>query len=311
MEQENTKISLNIDEDNASKRLDLYLYQQYPSYSRTFFKNLIQDKLLSINGKMIDKPSYITKYEDLIQFSFPKLEPLIESNIDNIRDLNLDVRVLYAHQDFLIVYKPANLTVHKPSTNSKEITLVDWLVCHFKELEKVGDLERPGIVHRLDKDTSGILIIPRNNQAHIVFSNMFKERKIEKTYIAVVKGHPVSSSDFNKIDKKIRRDIAQRNKMAADYTTGRDSVTYYKVQKYLTDASVLEVKPITGRTHQIRVHLSSINHPIIGDELYGSKSKLISRQALHAYRLSFNYKDIDYVFWYDIPSDIKTLIDQL
>ena len=140
---------------------------------------------------------------------------------------------------------------------------------------------------------------------------MFKERKIEKTYIAVVKGHPVSSSDFNKIDKKIRRDIAQRNKMAADYTTGRDSVTYYKVQKYLTDASVLEVKPITGRTHQIRVHLSSINHPIIGDELYGSKSKLISRQALHAYRLSFNYKDIDYVFWYDIPSDIKTLIDQL
>jgi len=300
-------ISLNIDQDNIDKRLDVYLFENFKDYSRTFFKSLILDKLVYVNGKLIGKPSYLTRLYDKIEFSFNNNQELI-ININNSIIDNLDVKVLYTHEDFLIVYKPAYLNTHRPNLNNKDVALTDWLINHFQELVRVGPIERPGIVHRLDKDTSGLLIIARNICSHIVFSDMFKNRKIEKTYIAVTKGHAQMDGEIN---LKIKRHNIIRTKMTTNSVIGRDSITRYKVIRYLKDSSILEVSPYTGRTHQIRVHLSAINNAIIGDGVYGSKSEFIGRQALHAYKLSFFYKNKYYMFLHDIPTDMKELISNL
>lgn len=304
------RIILNIDQESINKRLDIYLFENFQDYSRTFFKNIIlEQNIIFVNNKLIKKPSYLTRLNDKIEFSFSDLKNLNIINIDDLSIIdNLDVKVLYFNEDFLIIYKPAKLNTHRPNTKSQEVALTDWLINKFSEIKDIGYIDRPGIVHRLDKDTSGLLIIARNSRSHIIFSNMFKERKIEKTYIAIVKGHPEKSGA---IDLKIKRDDIIRTKMKAGSSTGRDSLTYYKVIKYLKDSSIVEVNPITGRTHQIRVHFNAIKHPIIGDFTYSNKSELIDRQALHAYKISFFYKDKYYMFLYDIPEDIKKLIEKL
>jgi len=307
-------IILKVDQENVEKRLDVYLFDIFKQYSRTFFKNLIlNESKVFVNDKLVQKPSYLTRLDDKIEFSFKDKDNFLVSDFNNYENnlsklKCLDVKVLYSHEDFLIIYKPAYLNTHRPNDKSQDIALTDWLIMHFKELSDVGCSDRPGIVHRLDKDTSGLLIVPRNTQSHIIFSDMFKNRQIEKTYIAIVSGNPKESGEIN---LRIKRHNIIRTKMSTDKFVGRESLTNYKVINYLKNNAILEVKPFTGRTHQIRVHLSSINHPIIGDLLYGVKSNLISRQALHAYKLTFTYKDHYFMFLYDLPSDIQQLIKQL
>lgn len=157
-------------------------------------------------------------------------------------------------------------------------------------------------MHRLDKDTSGILLIARNSQAHIHFSNMFKDREMEKNYIALVEGHPFESGT---IEYPILRDPAHGHRMTHKITYGKPSVTHYTVMEYLPASALMLVHPITGRTHQIRVHFSALKHSIIGDKLYGTASSFITRQALHAYSLSFTYKDHYYSFSSGMPKDMQ------
>ena len=219
----------------------------------------------------------------------------------------LGVSLVAEHDDFLIVYKPAGLLVHAPSHNNSSVTLVDWLVHSFKELTTVGTSDRPGIVHRLDKDTSGLLIIPRTPQSLTAFAELFQARAIQKTYLAVVEGHPPLSGT---LDAAIGRDPFHKHKMAA-IPYGRPSLTHYKVIEYFPQCALVEAQLITGRTHQIRVHFSASGYPLLGDSVYGTAHPLIQRQALHAYQISFTYKEQNYSFCSELPDDMRALITAL
>lgn len=303
-------ILLIVDSEQAGARLDIFLAEQLANYSRSYFKNLIDIGLIAVNKQTITKSGYNLKLNDQILVQFPELAPVNQS-----KDIsNLDVKIVYEHVDFLIINKPAGLVVHAPKSGYAGVSLVDWLVNYFHEIKTVGSQDRPGIVHRLDMLTSGLMIVPRNNQAHAIFTSMFKDRQISKTYLALVAGHP---DKFGKIDFPIVRHPSSRNKMThvplKELTQNwakqaRSAQTSYEVIKYFDHYSLVALKPVTGRTHQIRVHMAAIGHILIGDSVYGDKTKLLPRQALHASKLEFIYQGKTYLFTADLPDDIQSLI---
>ncbi len=289
-----------VDEQAQVLRLDQMLAAQLSDYSRTSCKELITAQCVTVNGTITSKPSSLLQVGDHIEVVFPAVR-LMGALPLPAKDMG--VRLIYEHQDFLIIYKPAGLVVHAPHAKSRDITLVDWLVHTFKELNAVGAPERPGIVHRLDKDTSGLMIVPRTPSAHAQFTDLFQKRAIEKTYLAFVKGHPEKEGT---IDEPIGRDPIHRHKMALSLR-GKDALSHYTVEEYYDDYSLVSVRPVTGRTHQIRVHCATLGHPLIGDATYGAPSKKISRHALHAYKLCFMYKNRWYSFLHALPEDMRHL----
>ena len=301
-----------VEKSSSKKRLDVFLTEKFPSYSRTFMKNIITQNLVSIVGKSKIQPRTVIFENDTIEVTFPPEQQKPEKK--ELSD-EFKVELIEENKHFLIVNKPAGLVVHEPHTGSTEITLVDYLVHMFDELKKIGDSSRPGIVHRLDKNTSGIMIVARNNCAHTEFTRMFKDREIKKTYIALVHGHPEKTGEIN---LSIMRSPYNRKKMI--HTTKslknvgqkvRNAHSSYKVIEYFNQYSLIEVKPTTGRTHQIRVHLAGIGHPIVGDTLYGKSSKLISRHALHAAKLEFTLNEKASTFCKSIPADFTNAVDQI
>ena len=298
-------IVIEVTPQQTTARIDQFLTQQFATYSRTFFQKLIDSKLITINGKIIEKYSAAVKPGDVIHVTFPAPAALVT---DKEIPPGINVQVVYEHKHFLIINKPAGLIVHAPAHDSSVFTLVDWLINHFNDIASVGSYDRPGIVHRLDKDTSGLLIIPRTNYAHMVFGTLFRNRHISKTYYAIVKGRPAPRGT---IDTKVGRHPVHKHKMAAGRADGRHALTHYKVLEYFTDTSLLEVTLITGRTHQIRVHLSSIEHPILGDSVYGTASEIINRQALHAGKLEFVFEREQFSFSSPLPEDMQHALQQL
>ena len=211
-------------------------------------------------------------------------------------------RCIFEHDDFFIIEKDAGIAVHPGSSHSKELTLSDWLVAACNDLAEVGDAARPGIVHRLDKDTSGLMIIPRTSHAHAKISALFKDRKIQKTYGALVEGSPEKSGTLN---YTIARHPLYPHKMTAGhYIMGRQSITHYETISQSSTHAFLKLKPVTGRTHQIRVHCATAGFPLVGDSVYGQSSDFIARQALHASELQFVYDGTEYNFVSELPSDI-------
>ncbi len=306
----NSSFELQVNASYHGRRLDTFLTEQFPLYSRSFFSRLIDDGHISINKKSTTKSGAKLKEGDLITVTFPGPREIQEKAL---RERDLPIEVLFEHPHFMIIYKPAGLLVHPPSMKSTAATLVDWLLVNHATIEDVGYVDRPGIVHRLDKDTSGILIVPRTNYAHTVFGNLFRERSINKTYYAIVQGHPDKSGTIN---LAIGRDQIARTKMTTkkvpmNFQKMRNAVTHYKVIEYFNDAALVEVKPVTGRTHQIRVHFAAIGHPLVGDPVYGSKLKNFKRQALHAHSLSFMFEGKEYTFEKEMPDDMLELIKEL
>ncbi|MCL4361829.1 RluA family pseudouridine synthase [Candidatus Dependentiae bacterium] len=302
-----TKTSIIVENIITAPRIDIFLVQKFPGMSRSFFQKLIDDQNIELNGKKVTKSSTPIKENDQIYIEMPETQ----YSSDKVDCTNLGVELIHENQHFLIVYKPAGLIVHTPNEDSKMPTLVDWIQYYFSEISAVGSKDRPGIVHRLDKDTSGLVIIARNDYTHNVFSKLFKDRQVKKTYYAIAHGHPEKSGT---IDFSIIRHPVLRNKMMHVIGQGRDAITRYKVEKYFSigdkNFSLIKLNPVTGRTHQIRVHLAAIGNPILADAVYGESSKLISRQALHAHSLEFEFEGQKFNFTKELPADMQAVIQK-
>lgn len=303
--------SFTITQADASQRLDTFLSQKFAAYSRSFLQRLIQERHVFVNSMPAPKASWILKLHDVVTVNFPTSK---ESEKPKALDPDIKIDIIFEHEHFFVINKPAGLMVHTPNHASETATLVDWITLHHQDIAHTGQADRPGIIHRLDKDTSGVLIIGRTNYAHNTFGALFEQRTIHKTYLAIVHGHTPKTGT---IDLAIGRSPNIRTKMMAvpagqtAHTKIRHALTHYTTMQYFNEYSLVEVKPVTGRTHQIRVHMAAIGHPIVGDIVYGKSSPLINRQALHAFSLEFTFDGKKHELTANIPEDIEFLLQQL
>ena len=262
-------------EADTGKRLDHYLQEKLPKYSRARLQNWIKDSLVLVDGKPA-RASLTLKGGERIEVTPGELPPLQAGPED------LPIEILYEDPSVIAVNKPAGLVVHA-GAGAHSGTLVNRLVHHFQALSSVGGKLRPGIVHRLDKGTSGVILVARNDAAHQHLAAQFSGRTVEKTYLALV--HGVVKDDAGRITAPISRDPGRRIRMTTKIREGRTALTQYKVIKRFDKFTYLEVRIGTGRTHQIRVHLASIGHPVAGDNLYGAPP--LDRFFLHAWKIGF------------------------
>ena len=314
-------VKLTINKQLSSQRLDKVLVSKLEGYSRTQIKTLILNGNVSLDEKEIKDPSYITKENENYLINI-----ILKQKTKHSAE-NIDLNIIFEDKDLIVINKPPNLVMH-PAPGNESGTLVNALM-HYtnNQLSNLDDNSRPGIVHRLDKDTSGILVVAKNNNVHINLAEQFKEHTISRRYKAIVWGTP----DNQSIEGYIERNRKNRKKMSLNNKGfGKYSKTDIKLEKTFGIASLVDCHLHTGRTHQIRLHLTSKNSPIIGDKIYG-KSKInqfgkdkntfnkfmilknFDRQALHAYHLGFDHptskKRMD--FDIEIPEDFKNLIELL
>ncbi|MFW5976495.1 MAG: RluA family pseudouridine synthase [Bacillota bacterium] len=267
-----------VKKGDNNKRIDKFLAQKNNDLSRSYIQNLINNGRVEINNKNITKKSYKITNGDNITIVIPPPEDL------NIKPVEMDLDVLYEDKDIIVVNKPAGLVVH-PAPGNRNNTLVHGLLAHTDKLSGINGIKRPGIVHRLDKDTSGVLVVAKNDKSHRKLVDQFKKRKVKKIYKTVVKGK--LSYKKGKIDAPIGRDPDNRKKMAVRKNNSKNAVTLFKVIEYFNNYSLVEIELKTGRTHQIRVHFAYMGHPVVGDKKYGNSKSEVKRQLLHAYKLEF------------------------
>ena len=290
--------------DTAGNRLDKFVSENCPGLSRSQAQKLIDDGYVIVNGLM-EKASHKTEIGEKIEVTIPP--PALTGLLPEA----IPVKIIYEDDDLLVIDKPAGLTVH-PAPGHPSHTLVNAVLSHLNEIEDEGDITRPGIVHRLDKDTSGVMLVAKNNVALANLADQFKARTVKKTYITLVKG--ILRPDKGVIDAPIGRDSGDRKKMAVTgESRGRSARTNYSVIRYIGKNSLLEISPETGRTHQIRVHLAAIGYPVFGDITYGKKSAFLNRQFLHAHKIGFNLpatgKWVE--FESPLPEDLQQALKEL
>jgi len=288
--------------DNAGKRLDIFLVDSFRrKRSRSYIKKLIENNNVFLNKKNV-KVHHVVLEGDEIEVSIPEPENA------SIKPENINFNILHEDDHIIVIDKPAGLVVH-PAPGNYSGTVISGLLFHCKNLSGVGGSLRPGVVHRLDKDTSGIMVFAKSDTAHKDLAEQFKNRKIKRIYIALVKG--IVQLDNGIIDLPIGRRNVDRKKMGIEFAGGKEASTQYNVLKRFRDFTMLELRLGTGRTHQIRVHTAHIGHPVLGDKLYGS-GKGISRQALHAKLLGFTHpvtkKYLE--FESEIPADMQEIVNR-
>ncbi len=274
-------MNITVDERDAGSRLDVFLSEKHPDRSRSFFKALIKDDAVFVNGQS-SKASYCLSAGDVIELNIPDPKPLNTIS----QDIPLDI--LYEDEDILVVNKPKGMVVH-PANGHPNNTLVNALLYYCEgQLSGINGVMRPGIVHRIDKDTSGSLLVCKNDFAHIKIAAQIKEHSVTRIYNGFVNG--ILDKDSGRIDKPIGRDTKNRKKMAV-VPSGRNAITNYRVLERFKKATYMEFRLETGRTHQIRVHMASIGHSLLGDPLYGhSKDPYhLNGQALHARIIGFKH----------------------
>lgn len=287
----------------SGTRLDVFLTERLEGLSRSSIQKLISDENVSVNGRIQKKAGFKIQAGDEIEARIYLPEPTPLSP----REITL--KIVYEDNDVVVLDKPPGLTVH-PVPGSTTPTLVNALIGRVPELAEFGDSLRPGIVHRLDKDTSGLMVVAKTLKAQSDLINQFQKHRVLKIYLTLVQGHLTPAEGI--IEANIGRHPADRKRMAV-VAGGREARSHYRVIKYFQNYSLLEVKLETGRTHQIRVHLSAIGYPVFGDKTYGVKSSLLDRQFLHAHKLGFDLpssgKHVE--FSSELPPDLESVLKEL
>lgn len=290
-----------VKSEDSGLRLDTFVTLKLsPAVSRNMVKKLIVGEAVRVNS-LKAKPSRKVTVNDIILVKLP------ESDEAALTPLALPLNIVFEDDEILVIDKPAGLSVH-PGAGNKNNTLANALIAYTSKLSLI-DPKRPGIVHRLDKDTSGLLVVARNSQAHLNLIKQFKDRIVEKTYVAIVEGEV--QFDEGRIDAPIAPDPRQRERMKVDFSSVRPALTVYKVLKRSKDFSVVELSPHTGRTHQLRVHMKYLGHPIVGDKKYSSRIRF-SRMCLHAKRLAFLHpKSAQRLeFESELPKEFKDFLNE-
>ena len=273
------RLVLNITAEQAGERLDVLL-SAHGDLTRSRIAALIKDGNVTLNASTPSKAGVKLKSGDVVELIVPDAAP-VETVAQDI-----PIEILYQDSDLAVVYKPSGMVVH-PAAGNPDGTLVNALLMHLDSLSGIGGEIRPGIVHRIDKDTSGLLLVAKNDFSHQSLSEQIKEHSVHRAYMAIVQGGKKQES--GSVEGPIARHPTDRKKMAI-VEGGRDACTHWEVREHLRGATLLECRLTTGRTHQIRVHMASIGHPLLGDPLYGPKKMphpVSGGQLLHAFRIGF------------------------
>ena len=281
-----------IQYEGREERLDKLLVSGTLTRSRA--AALIHEGQVTVNGIVVDHPSFKPKYGDIVAVNIPETE-----DTANIAE-DIPITLLYEDESLAVVIKPCGMVVH-PAAGNESGTLVNALLYHLDSLSGIGGEKRPGIVHRLDKDTSGLLIVAKDDQAHAALSRQLSERQMEKHYLALAAGQMKGSE--GSIDLAIGRSLKDRKKMAPR-PDGRSALTHWTLLQQRSDRALLDVRLVTGRTHQIRVHMSAIGHPVLGDPLYAARgTPKAGRLMLHAWRLKFTHPRTGEELRFEAPPD--------
>jgi 23S rRNA pseudouridine1911/1915/1917 synthase len=278
---------ITIERSLPSERLDAWLRTRFPAVSRGAIQRLMEEGHIRVNGRPV-KPTHAPRAGEQVEVHWPEARP------STVQPEAMDLDILYEDEALLVLNKPPGLVVH-PASGNETLTLVNALLHHCRgQLSGIGGVARPGIVHRLDKDTSGCMVVAKNDETHLALSSQFASRKVEKKYHAIVCGE--IARDHGDIRAAIARHSSHRKCMAVDEEFGREAHTSYRVLERLRESTLAEARLHTGRTHQIRVHFKYLGYPLVGDETYGHRQnqKLkdltdyeAPRQMLHAFQLSF------------------------
>lgn len=293
---------INIDEKDIGKRIDVYLSETLEDFSRSQAKKIIDENAVLCNGKSI-KSNYKLRNNDVLEVTIP--EPKVLEAIPE----DIPINIIYEDDDIVVVNKEKGMVVH-PAAGNYTGTLVNALLYKCKSLSTINGVIRPGIVHRIDKDTSGILVVAKNDIAHRSLSEQIKEHTVKRCYVALTEG--VIKEDEGTINAPIGRHPVERKKMAITEKNSKHAITHFKVLERYPRNTLIEARLETGRTHQIRVHMASIKHPLVGDEVYGFKKQKfnLNGQALHAKTLGFNHpRTGEYVeFTSNIPEEFEKVL---
>ena len=289
--------------ETSGERVDSFLAEELP-YTRSKIKKLIDDGLISVNDKIV-KAKYLVKVGDVICVTEKDLDPL------DLEPVNAPIDIVYQDNDLAVINKPQGLTVHA-GNGVKGYTLVNLLLYHLDNLSGINGVIRPGIVHRIDKDTSGLLVVAKNDTAHLSLASQIAEKTCKRTYVALLEG--VVKQDEGVIETYIGRSDQNRTMMAVK-NSGRIAITNFKVLKRYENYTYCEFNLQTGRTHQIRVHSKHIGHPIVGDPVYGYKNQKfnLNGQLLHATRLEFTHPITNkrMVFTAPLPNYFEAVLNKL
>jgi 23S rRNA pseudouridine1911/1915/1917 synthase len=301
------KVSIFHFEEDAPARLDKFLVGQMPEFSRSRIAGLITDGFVDVSGKTAAKSGIFLERGAVVTVRIPPPMPA------GLVGEKIPLEIVFENDDLLLVNKPAGMVVH-PAAGHDAGTLVHAVLGHDPELEGIGGEERPGVVHRLDKDTSGLIVLAKNERAHRWLTDQFKDRKVEKTYLALVDGAPPTPT--GRVEAPIGRDPRDRKKMAVvPLEKGREAVSEYKTLERFARHTLLEFHPFTGRTHQIRVHCAFLGCPIVADSVYGHRKPTLAldRHFLHAFRLKITIPGESYarVFEAPLPQDLLAVLEVL
>lgn len=289
-------------EEIVGTRIDKFLID-YVDLTRSKIASMIKDGTILVNGNAV-KNSYTVKENDIIYVGEFKEEPMLAF------PEKMDLHIIYEDDDVIVVDKPNGMVVH-PAVGNKSGTLVNGLLYHAKELSSINGDFRPGIVHRIDADTTGLLMVAKNNKAHEILAKELEEKKTKRVYTALVWG--VIREDTGEIDAPIGRDMNDRKKQAVTNINSKDAITHFKVLERYKNATLIELRLETGRTHQIRVHMNYINHPVVNDPVYGKRKKIDDTgQCLHAGLLGFTHpKTKEYLeFTTPLPECFLNILEQ-